>query len=389
MTSTTDRSKLLFACCAIVFATYTTKFARDLIIPSLPALAHSFNVPEQALQLNVALYFLGITVSRLFWPTLSDIINRRKILLTCLSLFFISTLASLLVNNIYGFLASRFFQAFSIAGIPLITRALIFKQSGKLKTIQLFASMSLLAAWAPAVATAVGGFIQQHFYWQMQFYLLLCLVIVGFILYAFLPAQAEQHENNGARTQHLVQGYLSILRNRAFWRISLPFSLLTAMLAVYYTITPFLFIDGFKLSPQTYGLLTFSIIAGLTFGMFISGQLTKKFSIHTIILIGIVLSASASIVLLVIALLMMISVSWIMTCLTIFTVGIGLLNPTVKAQVMDMHQAHSGSVLACLGATEALVSTLAAAIATFIDPTNVIWLAVVLCGLSLLALVTR
>lgn len=385
MSTTTKQTTNWFSAgVLILFATYITKLSRDMILPSLPAMAETFNASASTIQLNVSIYFFGIAISRLVWPSLSDIISRRNILILCLLLFTASTALTSQSSSALLFLFGRFIQAVSIAGIPLITRAQIFGDNGSKKSIQLFAGASLLSAWAPAVATALGGLIQAHYGWQMQFHFLLFLALLGLLLYLFmLQSDAKRHRKP---IQSLWPAYTTIIRNLNFWKIALPFSLLTAMLAVYYTISPFLLMNHYGMSAQHYGFLTIFMIAGMTFGMFFSGVLSTRINIKNIVRIGTSISFLASLFLVTLFFYTTVQINMIIGSISIFAFGMGLLNPTVKTQVMTLHSSHAGTVLAVLGMVEALISTLSAALAAQCAIVSALPLALFLVGLSGLSL---
>lgn len=382
-TSTKNTTDWFNAACLILLATYLTKLSRDLILPSLPAIAASLQASQTTIALNVSVYFFGIALSRLIWPSLSDSFSRRDIALLCISLFISSTALTAVAPNAFLFLLGRFAQAFFIAGLPLITRAQIFGDNGLEKTIQLFATISLFSAWAPAVATGLGGYIQRNTFWQVQFIVLAALGILSLI--AIFLLSPERTTAKSKPLSDIIPAYFTICKDSAFWRIALPFSLLTALLAVYFTISPFLFINYYGLSEEAYGLLTFFLIAGMTLGMFCSGQLTKQFSIQHIVRLGTYTCLGASLLLLFIIYLQQASIPAVMSCLSLFAFGMGLLNPTVKTQVMALHVSNAATVLAVLGLVEAFISMLAAAIAALLSAQHVLPMALLLSGLAVTA----
>lgn len=370
----------------ILFATYLTKFSRDLVIPVLPIIGAFFGLTGQLVEWNVSIYFLGILFSRLLWPPISDVFSRKHILLLCLSLFLLSNIIILGSVNPIQFLILRFIQGFAIAALPVIVRAYVYEQTDKLQTFRLFAYLSLLTAWAPAIATAIGGVLAYYYGWQSIFHLLIGLSFLGFLLY--VPMPVTRLENITHKHLHLWTAAKAIVSNIEFWAVALPFSLLTAGLAVYFTITPYLFLLRFGISSAAYGFFTFYIIAGMSAGMFVSGLLAEKLALPTIITYGLLCAIVASVLFVIMVLLFHPMVSAIIVFVCLFMFGVGLLTVTVKTQVMELFNRSAGTVLAIIGAFEALVSSVFSGISALLNVTSTLTLAVMLFTLALLASLT-
>jgi DHA1 family bicyclomycin/chloramphenicol resistance-like MFS transporter len=97
----------------------TGALAMNIFLPSLPAMAKSFDVAYATATLSVTLFLAMNAVFQLFVGPLSDRYGRRPIVLGALVLFCISSLGCILATSFEVFLICRLLQAVVVAGLVL------------------------------------------------------------------------------------------------------------------------------------------------------------------------------------------------------------------------------------------------------------------------------
>ncbi len=363
----------------VIVTNYLTKFSRDIILPSLPALAIFYQVDETYLKYAVPIYFLGIMFSRLIWPPLADMYSRKHVMMLAGSMFCVSSIMTLMAPTANAFLFARFFQALGIAGVPLIARSYIYKSQGENHVLKLYAFLGVFIAWSPGIALALGGYLEHSFGTKSSLYTLLFFGL-GFLIFArfLLPSAKPVIKPIHSKLSNTFQ---TVIRNKHFWQRSLPFNLLMAGTAAYFTASPFLFINHLGVSAWHYGLLSFGVLTGLVIGKLLAGLLVDHYDFHKLLLYGICISIAAAC-----ALLLFNSILMIALLCGLYFVGVGLLNPTTKTAVMSLNHDQPASALAIQGFVEAGFSMTAALIAAYFTSQTALPLAGILLALSTTAL---
>src|SRR5690606_24326329 len=97
--------------------------AINIFLPSMPAMARYFDTDYATVQLAVSLYLVATGVLQLVVGPASDRFGRRPVLIACMTIFLIGSLAAAFAPTIEVLLACRLLQAFSAGGF-VISRAI-------------------------------------------------------------------------------------------------------------------------------------------------------------------------------------------------------------------------------------------------------------------------
>jgi len=177
-TSTLKRSVLLVS----VFAAFITPFMGAAVNLALPAIGKDLGA--NAIQLNwvVTAYLLSTAIFMLPFGRLGDIIGRKKVFLSGLILFTISTSAIIFSRSIAVFLLFRSFQGISSAMIfgtsmAIITSVFPPGERGRAMGISITSVYIGLSS-----GPLIGGFLTEQFGWRSIFIVLIPLGILAAIL---------------------------------------------------------------------------------------------------------------------------------------------------------------------------------------------------------------
>lgn len=157
-------------------------FATDIYLPSLPSMATALQIGSAQVQLTLTLFLITYGVSQLFIGTIVDSFGRYNISLVCLLIFAATCLVVANTNNIYIIYLMRVIHGFTVAAIIVAKRAFFVDvyEGDKLKH---FLSMfSIIWSTGPIVAPFVGGYLQNAFGWESNFYFLAAMALVLVIL---------------------------------------------------------------------------------------------------------------------------------------------------------------------------------------------------------------
>lgn len=388
---TQQTKKIFYLCAMMVFIAMGATIFSDVYVPSLPNFVERFKTSHAEVQLSISLYLLAFCISGLFYGPLSDIYGRRKILLASAGIAILGTGLCLYQQTIDGLLIGRFIQGLGTGGFAVIGRAMVRDLfSGKQLTI-VISYLSLGISIAPALAPAIGGYLEQAFGTYGAFYFMLSYVLLIIIMGCFfLPETApiSHHENNNTRKidlKKMLSNYKTLLLDPHF----LAYTLITAMsfstIIVYFTIAPFYMQQTLHISPVLFGWIGLLIMSASVLGRFVTPQLLKRFKRKRIIY-------SACIAMLLLSCSLFILSQFYVQSIVIF-VGLiwmiffaaSITFPLCMASAITPYGHMAGSATAMYGFIQASMAFLASFIARFFNPYHEFGLIFIFITLSLIS----
>lgn len=353
-----------------IAATYFFKFGRDIYLPAMPLLVGVFSTTPKLLQYSLSGFFVALFLARLFWPILSARYSLKSIIIWNIALFIIATSVSLFFTNYWVFILVRFIQGFTVGAFPSLMRGYVFERRQNIGTIKVLSYTSLATVWAPSLAVLIGGYLVHWFNWQaVSVSMILFAALYGVLLIVFVTSKPPSGERPSIAKLYYDLMLMSMRRD--FLRYTLPFSFLSAGLAVYLTMSPFLFINEFGLSPAQYGQLTLVVFTEMMIGQLVVGWMINFFSEDTIISFGVGVSLIVSILFVLTNTLMGMHFIVIVLLSGCYLLGYGMLLPVGKTAVMANNSAQIYSSTALLGVISGLFSALGSGIVAYFSLTSI------------------
>ena len=158
--------------------------ALNMHLPSLPAMADTFNVSYSATTLSITLFLAMNAIFQIFVGPLSDRYGRRPVVLGALSIFCLSSVGCILATNFEFFLICRVSQAVAVTGL-VISRATVRDSYPQDQAASVLGYVTMGMAIFPLIGPALGGILEVKFSWIASFWVLLVVGIFIFILTYF------------------------------------------------------------------------------------------------------------------------------------------------------------------------------------------------------------
>lgn len=346
----------------------------DIYVPSLPAISHFFSVDKSLSQLTITAYMLGIGIMQLFAGAISDSFGRKKPFLVAMALFIIITLYIPLSNDIYQLLFLRLIQGMLIAVVMVSIRSVIpdIFESHELKIMMNY----MVMAWSigPIIAPAIGGYLQQYFGWQANFYFLTGYSSLAFLMVLIYIPETSIHCHPFHITK-ILKRYSEILSHKDFLSGLFINGLLYSLVLLFAVVGPFLIQNILHYSAIQFGNI--ALLIGLAWFL---GVMTNRFLVNIdlniksticfwsmfVITSGMVLVAT------------MITMNIYSIIIPIFIViGLGgVLFPNYAARAISLFPTTTGSANALFGAFVFMLSGIGSAFGTFLKSTNQLPLAI-------------
>ncbi|MFJ2042947.1 multidrug effflux MFS transporter [Paenibacillus marchantiae] len=271
------------------------QISETIYTPSLPDIAAALGVSNSSVQFTLSIYFIGFALGVFCWGWLSDLIGRRPAMLGGLIVYGIGSLMCFYSESIQLLLVSRFVQAFGAATGSIITQTMLRESVSGDRRHAMFAQISAVIAFTPAVGPLIGGWIDQALGFRWVFFALVLMSVLLFI-YAFikLPETTNVSLRSKVAILPVVKKMLAMPRVMVF---GVLIGGINGVLFSYYAEAPFIFIEHFDLSPGVYGFLGIIVALASVFGAMISKRLLTVYAPEKIIRLGCLVMTSGALLL--------------------------------------------------------------------------------------------
>ncbi|MFL6550856.1 MAG: multidrug effflux MFS transporter [Povalibacter sp.] len=265
-----SRTQTAFLILTLGILNALTPFTIDLYLPAFPQIAADLNSPVARMSLTVSVYFIGFALGQLLYGPLLDRFGRKPPIYVGLALYLIATAGCMTAHSFESLLFFRFVSALggcaaSVGAISMVRDYFPAKDGAKI-----FSLLMLVLSASPLLAPSIGSVLVGAFGWRTLFGVLAVLAVIDLALVAFiLPKGYEPDHSIRLKLKPILRTFLEVLREPQFRVYVFSGSLSFAGLFVFVAGSPALFMQGFGVSANQFGLL-FATLAG---GMIAGGQL--------------------------------------------------------------------------------------------------------------------
>ena len=259
----------------------------NMFLPSLPEMATHFGTSTATMGLAVGVYLGSSAVVQVIAGPVSDYFGRRPVILGSLLLFTIVTFAINFAPNLTVFFILRAAQAIA-ATTMILSRAIVRDTTSTEQSGSRIAYVTMGMSIAPMISPAVGGYVQLHFGWQGNFWILgaigaICLVIDYF-------DQGETAPKSGGNLLGQFKQYPQLLKSQRFWGYCLASAFGSGAFFAYIGGAPFVGSVVYGLAPDTLGIYFGAPALGYFVGNFLSGRYSVKVGSDRMVVLGLIVS---------------------------------------------------------------------------------------------------
>ncbi|HDZ4222787.1 TPA: multidrug effflux MFS transporter [Campylobacter jejuni] len=357
----------------------------DMYLPALSHVKQSFQTNSFLTQLSIASFFIAFALGQLIYGPLSDIFGRKIPALVGIFFFIVSSLFCVIIDDIYAFIALRFFEALGGCAGVVIARAIVNDLFEIKEAAGIFALMMVFSSLAPMLSPTFGGILLEYFSWHSIFATLFALGILLFLMILFGLKESAPHLKNKKFSHHeAMKSYKFVLSDKRFLVYILCASFALAAMFAYITGSSFVFTQFFSLSEQKFALLFGANALGFVICANINARLVLKYESEKILAKALMIMFISTVILLVNA---FFHPNFLLFELSIFT-SIAMLDfiaPNTTTLAMARFKEHSGTASAVLGTMQFGFAGFISFIVGAIDANTPIILAFVMCACVLVA----
>ncbi len=357
----------------------------DMYLPALSHVEQSFQTNSFLTQLSIASFFIAFALGQLIYGPLSDIFGRKIPALVGIFFFIVSSLFCVIIDDIYAFIALRFFEALGGCAGVVIARAIVNDLFEIKEAAGIFALMMVFSSLAPMLSPTFGGILLEYFSWHSIFATLFALGILLFLMILFGLKESAPHLKNKKFSHHeAMKSYKFVLSDKRFLVYILCASFALAAMFAYITGSSFVFTQFFSLSEQKFALLFGANALGFVICANINARLVLKYESEKILAKALMIMFISTVILLANA---FFHPNFLLFELSIFTsiATLGFIAPNTTTLAMARFKEHSGTASAVLGTVQFGFAGLISFVVGAINANTPIILAFVMCACVLVA----
>lgn len=320
--------------------------ATNIILPAFPEMGRDLGASVKDLSATLGSFFVAFAIGQLFVGPLSDRFGRQRLVLCGLLLFVAGSAVCALAGNLSQLITGRIVQALGVCATSVLSRAIardLFEGDTLARALSLI--MVAMAA-APGFSPLLGGVSNSLLGWRATFAVVAVLaVLLGAFYLRRLGETHSPDRRTGLSVSAVASGYAQLLGDRRFIAPALPVSLVIGSLYLFFSMAPAILMEGFGFSP--FGLALF--FASTVFVVFGAGllapRLAKRWGAARATRGGIAVALAGSLALLAGPQ----QVVFFSIAMTVFLLGMGLINPLGTAITLQPFGQKAGAASALLG----------------------------------------
>jgi DHA1 family bicyclomycin/chloramphenicol resistance-like MFS transporter len=337
-------------------------FSVDSYLPAVQEIASNFGTTSSTMSYSLSTFFVGFAIGQLLYGPLLDRFGRKIPVFYGLGISMVFSLACAFSGDETTFMIFRFIQALgaSVATVAAIT--MVRDYFTKEESARVFSMLVLVIGSSPLLAPTIGSAISTHLGWKWIFVFLSLLAFLLFLLVSFfLPVTYQANEGISLRFRDQVSRYLTILKETQFIAYAAAGAFSFAALFIYVAGSPIIFMEVFKVSQQSFGLIFALLSTGFIGGSQLNILVLRKFSSRQIFRVALFIQVITSLVFLLGAFNGWYGQAATLVFLFLLLLCLGFISPNALSLALEPFEGNLGSASALLGTIRIGVAGLASA----------------------------
>jgi DHA1 family bicyclomycin/chloramphenicol resistance-like MFS transporter len=249
----------------------------DMYLPAFPAIQAEFGTGPSEIQLSLSAFMLAFGLGSVIYGPLGDHFGRRPVLIAGVVLYIGVTLLCHLAASPAELIGLRFVQGLAACAPPVMARTMVRDLAERDEAAQ---GMSLLMAstsMAPMLAPLLGSEVLALFGWRGIFSTLTVFGLLSLGLTLLVTKETLRPELRGPIDfLGVLARFRELLRSRSFVGFSLTAGFLFGALFSFISLSSFVLIGLYGLSPRSYALVFGAVVVAMTIGASVNSRLSRR-----------------------------------------------------------------------------------------------------------------
>lgn len=348
-----------------------TALSIDMNLPAYGSLQQAFHTDESHVQLTLSLFLIGYSVGQLICGPMSDHFGRRPVLLWGLVLFTVSGFLCGISQSLYVLISFRFVQGAAASVGAVLSRAIIRDIYNKEQIASALSRLTQVVMIAPMLAPILGTIVLNVWGWRAIFYTLTALGMISWLAaYTKLPETLKQRDHNSGNLRHVFKSFVQIIKHPVTFRYMVANCLVYSAMFCYVSMSPFIYMEVYKIPRTYYGLLMAVPVLFLVFGATANKFLLKRHVTETLLQWGINLTVFSGLVMCALVLMQIPHIAVVILPMCMYMFALGIVSPNLTAVAISPYPNHAGVASSLIGGLQTFVAAIASAIATYFYTQN-------------------
>jgi DHA1 family bicyclomycin/chloramphenicol resistance-like MFS transporter len=362
----------------------TGTLATNILLPSLPQMAVSLKVSSAAVTSTITIFLAVFAVGQLLVGPISDRYGRRWPVLIGFAVFFAGSVWCGLATDLPSLLVGRVIQAAGACATSVLSRAIARDLFSGPALARAMALIMIAMAAAPGFSPLLGGALDHYFGWRSEFALVAVFAGLGALAYGTVFGETHHATRTPLDPLAIARNYIGLIADRRFVVPAATVSLIMGGLFSVFSAAPRVLIEAMHFTPIQLGWF----FAGTVLIVFAAGMLATKlaprYGLDRSIRGGLFAAATGGIAMLLVSLY---SPSFLpfLGAMSVFLLGMGIVNPLGTAQALSPFGAKAGAASALVGFWQMMTAAIGVWLAATISHDALFALGVVLTLFSLVA----
>lgn len=244
--------------------------AIDMYLPAFKAIETDLALTAGMMPMSLSIFLIGLGVGQIISGPIADSHGRRLPLLAGIVLFGLASCLVAMSSNITMLLVGRFLQGIGGATGLVVPRAIVSDLYDAKQAPRIFTFLSQVQSISPILAPILGGLLLNFWNWRSIFWVLVgCAVLAFAVAVPSVPETQPVESRTRLTFRYILKNYWEILKGRRYLGMVLANGLIMGTLFGYISVSSFIFMSYFEISPSAYSLA----FAAFSVGMILVGQL--------------------------------------------------------------------------------------------------------------------
>lgn len=320
--------------------------ATNIILPAFPNMGVDLSVSVKDLSATLSTFFIAFALGQLFVGPLSDRFGRRWLVLYGLGAFVVGSAVCAVAVSLPQLITGRVIQALGVCATSVLSRAIARDLFDGEALARALSFIMVAMAAAPGFSPLLGGAINSLLGWRATFVFVGVLAILLAVHYVARLGETHLPDKRSTLSVSAIATvYKQLLLDRRFMAPTLSVSLVIGSLYAFFAMAPAILMTGFSFSSLELGLFFASTVFVVFAAGLLAPRLAHRWGQVRVARAGIVIALLGSVALL----LGNEGVGVFSAALTVFLLGMGLINPLGTAIALHPFGKQAGAASALLG----------------------------------------
>lgn len=227
----------------------------DMYLPSLTAITEDLGASIRDVKQTITFFLLGFSVGMFFYGPLSDHYGRRNLLILGISIYLIATIGIIFSKTGQSLFSWRLLQALGGASASVIARAIVRDLFALHDSAKILSIMHMITMIATLISPIIGSYLTTYLGWRSIFVFLFLFALLAFLCCLFVLKESLPKNERSQSITKALKSYGDIIKNRQAIGYIGSMSMTFAGMFAYITASPFVYMDHFGVTSQTYSYL--------------------------------------------------------------------------------------------------------------------------------------